>query len=130
MILIIVILLILAIYWEYKDYIRIAKRNCIDTIPDDKRERELKFYATFMSKNNIVWRFNFILCFISFCAIMYVLKSLNITTNINRQDYYIIIQAIRNRKVCGANLCKQLNFQNEFLLYLSKLLTKLKIKKY
>lgn len=83
MILIIVILLILAIYWEYKDYIRIAKRNCIDTIPDDKRERELKFYATFMSKNNIVWRFNFILCFISFCAIMYVLKSLNITTNIN-----------------------------------------------
>jgi hypothetical protein len=84
MILIIVILLILAIYWEYKDYMRIAKRNCIDTIPDDKRERELKFYATFMTKNNIVWRFNFILCFICFCAMMYVLKSLNITTNINK----------------------------------------------
>ena len=55
------ILLILALYWEKKDYNRLEKRKKVKDIKNRKeREKEYQFYGTFNYKNNVQWRIIFI----------------------------------------------------------------------
>lgn len=72
------ILLILAVYWEYKDVNRISARVPVaELTTEDEKKREMEFYATFMSRNHVWWRFNYILCAISFGIMMWLLGRLH-----------------------------------------------------
>ncbi len=70
-----VILLILAIYWEAKDIIRLDSRKPIDRIKNlELREKELHFYACFNSENNIQWRGIYIMSFVVTLLISYLIS--------------------------------------------------------
>lgn len=70
-----VILLVLAIFWEVKDIQRITDRKPIWEIKDkDKRQDELEFYACFNAENNIQWRGLFIMTTVSTLLILYVIS--------------------------------------------------------
>ena len=70
-----VILLVLAASWEFKDYKRIKSRPYICDIKSDKdKQKEMEFYACFNSKNNIQWRGIFIMTFVSTFLVTYIIS--------------------------------------------------------
>lgn len=67
------IFLILAAYWEFKDYDRIKARPYLCDIKcPKKRKRELEFHACFNWRNNIQWRGIFIMSFVASLLVTYV----------------------------------------------------------
>jgi len=84
----IMLILVTAIYWEYKDQKRLEKRNRIKDIKDPKeRIKEYEFYGTFNYENNVNWRSIFIGSFISSLVIYLSLKNV---LNCNFNTYYIL----------------------------------------
>jgi len=78
------ILLFLAFFWELKDYNRLHKRPNIYKIKSTREKiKELKFYATYNSENNIFWRSIFIISFLAVFAIYNMLKMHNIQLDEN-----------------------------------------------
>jgi hypothetical protein len=83
----------LAIWWEFQDYHRIYNRPAILEIEDKKKRiKELKFYATYNSENNIIWRSQFIISYISMGLISYILKYKNIV--IEPPIYFLMFMVI------------------------------------
>ena len=81
-------LLLLAFFWELKDYKRLHKRPSLSKIKDPKQKiKELKFYASYNSENNIFWRSIFIISFLSVFVIYNLLK----TYNVNLDENMLII---------------------------------------
>jgi hypothetical protein len=84
-------LLILALYWEFKDYQRLYKKPPIKDIKGAKEKlEELKFYACFNSENNITWRSFFIN---SFCIVIVLAFLLNVFTDMTskkKKEFLII----------------------------------------
>lgn len=69
------VLLILAIYWECKDYQRIKARPFLCDIKcPKKRRQELEFHACFNGRNNIQWRGIFIMSFFAALLIVYIIQ--------------------------------------------------------
>ena len=81
----------MALYWEYKDYNRINKRKKLYEICDPvERDKELVFYATFMERNHVWWRFNYILCAIGVVFSLYLLKYKYHNLNVDVSDVIIV----------------------------------------
>lgn len=81
-------ILLLAFFWELKDYKRLQKRPSLSKIKDPKQKiKELKFYGSYNSENNIYWRFIFIISFLSVFAVYNLLK----TYNVNLDENMLII---------------------------------------
>lgn len=54
---ILVILFILAIIWEYQDHHRISNRPFVDlSLLSPELQREIRFYGCFNAENKITWR--------------------------------------------------------------------------
>lgn len=69
------VLLILAIIWEFQDIDRLEKREPLCNIKDPKqRRKEYEFYACFNAENNIQWRGLFIMTTVSTLLILYVIS--------------------------------------------------------
>lgn len=86
------IILVLAVYWEYKDYKRLYARPMLKEIKDPKKkEKEMKFYACFNYENAVLWRMMFVVAFLSCILIKFILKSFG--TEI-KSDIFIIMLAI------------------------------------
>lgn len=71
------ILLILAIYWEYQDHDRLKDRPDIDEIDEEDRLNEYLFYGCFNAENRVSWRNIYIASFISVLLIWYILIIFN-----------------------------------------------------
>lgn len=70
-----IILLVLAIFWEVKDIQRLTDRKPVWKIKDeDKRLDELEFYACFNAENNIQWRGIFIMTTVATLLVLYVIS--------------------------------------------------------
>ncbi len=77
LILAIIVLLVLAIYWEIKDYQRIKARPFLCDIKcSKKREEELEFHACFNARNNVQWRGIFIMSFFAAVLVVYIIQEL------------------------------------------------------
>lgn len=73
LILALLVLFVLASYWEYKDYERIKSRPFLCDIKcSKKRKKELDFYACFNGKNNIQWRGIYIMSFVAALLVTYI----------------------------------------------------------
>jgi hypothetical protein len=73
-ILVLMILLVLAIFWEFKDHERIKSRPYVHSIKTEKgRKKELEFHACFNAENNIEWRGIFIMTFVATLLVMYII---------------------------------------------------------
>ena len=73
-VIVLVVLLIFALSWEYKDYGRIKARPYLCDIKcPKKRKKELEFHACFNGKNNVQWRGIFIMSFIAALLVTYIL---------------------------------------------------------
>lgn len=75
LIVIIIILFVLAIYWEVGDYKIIkSRKNLSDIKNKDEKARELLFYGCFNAENNIRWREIFIMSIVSSLIVLYIFK--------------------------------------------------------
>ncbi len=69
------ILLILAAFWEFKDYDRIKARPYLCDIKcSKKRKKEMEFHACFNGKNNVQWRGIFIMSFVAALLVTYIVQ--------------------------------------------------------
>lgn len=78
MIVIIVCILVLlgALYWEYLDIKKVYARRTVYDITDPvEKEKEYKFYSTFMHDNNIMWRSFYISAVIATLLLYFYLKN-------------------------------------------------------
>lgn len=74
-----VILLLLAIYWEYADHTRLTSRPPITPDHDEyDREKEYLFYGCFNYENNVYWRSIFIATAISMLALVYIFSLMKV----------------------------------------------------
>jgi hypothetical protein len=74
----ILILFILAIYWEYKDIKAVENLKSVHSIEDKKERSKIrKFVGTFMYKNNIMWRSIFIATSIAMAIIVLYLNHID-----------------------------------------------------
>ena len=71
------ILLVLAIYWEYRDHDRLKDRPNIDEVDEEDRIDEYLFYGCFNAENRVSWRNIYIATFISVLLIWYILIIFN-----------------------------------------------------
>lgn len=77
LIIVALILLVLAIYWEYQDHERLKDRPTIDEVDEDDRIDEYLFYGCFNAENRVSWRNIYIATFISVLLIWYILIIFN-----------------------------------------------------
>jgi len=71
-----IIFMVLALYWESQDILRISKLpNVYDINNPEKKEKAYIFYGTFSYENTVVWRHIYIGAIISTVLIYYVLTS-------------------------------------------------------
>lgn len=61
---ILIILFILALWWEVNDYIRLQNRTPVSEIDEEDQSKELKFYGCYNYQNAIYWRGTFIGAFL------------------------------------------------------------------
>lgn len=77
-----IILLLLALFWEFKDYSRLQKRPMISKLKTSKDKlKELKFYACYNSENAIFWRSGYIVAAITVYLIYLSSKMFNTELN-------------------------------------------------
>ena len=91
LIVIVVFILILAVYWEAKDYNRISKRPPISSVEKKDKLREYKFYACFNSENNVMWRNIYISSVLSIILIGFVLKTYHPDVTFSWKIYLVCI---------------------------------------
>lgn len=75
--------LVLALYWEYKDYHRLYRRPNIYSLRPERRHRELTFYGCYNYENKVEWRLILIGAIISSFFIWYLLKQFGYAINNN-----------------------------------------------
>jgi hypothetical protein len=69
-------ILLCALNWEYQDIKKVyAKRTVHDIIDPIEKEKEYKFYSTFIHDNNIMWRSLYISTVLSTVFIYFYLKN-------------------------------------------------------
>ena len=61
---ILVIIFILALYWEIADYNRLQNRPPLNELPEDQKAQELEFYGCYNYQNAIYWRSTYIGAFL------------------------------------------------------------------
>lgn len=84
-------LLILALYWEAKDYQRLSKKPDIKDIKGAKEKlEELKFYACFNSENNITWRSFFINSFCMTIVLAFLINIFTDMTSKTKKEFLIL----------------------------------------
>lgn len=89
------VLLVLAILWEAKDYQRLEARTPLNKITNkDKKEKELQFYACFNAENNIQWRGIFIMTFVSTLLITYLITEFYPNQPLNINLLFLVFGAI------------------------------------
>ena len=71
--LILIVFLILALFWEYKDYFRLYARPNVNTLTSAQQQRELIFYGCFNYENKVEWRSILIGTILSTLLIWYIL---------------------------------------------------------
>ena len=89
------ILLILACFWEYKDYDRIKSRPYLCDIKcSKKKKKELEFHACFNAKNNIQWRGIYIMSFVAALLVTYIIMQCYPDLPINLNLFILTFGAI------------------------------------
>ena len=90
----IIVLLVLAICWEIKDYQRIKSRPFLCDIKCPKKKaEELEFHACFNARNNIQWRGIFIMSFFAAILVLYIIQEIY-CHQINCNSFLLVFAAI------------------------------------
>jgi len=92
---VLIVLLILAAQWEYKDYGRIKSRPFLCDIKSSReKKKELEFYACFNRDNNVQWRGIFIMSFIAALLILYIILQFYPDSPLNFNVFFLTFAAI------------------------------------
>ena len=83
----IVVIAILASWWEYSDHCRLLERKSLKDLPEEEREDELKFYACYNSDNRVSWRTLFLASLISTILIWYLLYVFGVKVKLQTSFY-------------------------------------------
>lgn len=83
LIIILSVFLVLALVWEYRDYIRLYARSSLNSLPPSQRERELTFYGCFNYENKVEWRSILIGTILSSLLIWYILHQFGYLIPVN-----------------------------------------------
>jgi hypothetical protein len=87
----VIIIFILAIYWEHIEYYRLSIRPHLSKVPKGKRLNELRFYATFNSDNNVIWRRFFITAVLCVIAITFIINTYHPNVSLSWQANMAIL---------------------------------------
>ena len=89
------ILFILAAFWEFKDYERIKARPYLcDISSEQKKQKELEFHACFNGNNNIQWRGIYIMSFVAALLVTYIIMQCYPDLPINLNLFILTFGAI------------------------------------
>ena len=77
---VLIILFVLAVVWEWRDYRRLEKRPPLSEIEEENKTKELYFYSCFMANNRVSWRHIYIASFLSSLLIWALLYMFGVET--------------------------------------------------
>lgn len=92
---VIILIFVMAIYWEMGDFKIIKGRKDLNDIHDkDEKAKELLFYGCYNAETNIRWREIFIMSILSAILIFYVLKQSDPNAKVSVNLFILVFMSI------------------------------------